>query len=124
MTLLRNPYFVVPLIAWGIAQVAKVTDGSGHDHIKIDGKDPSVSATVNANNSSAALGLTVDNTTNNTPAKTDLLDLLNTKLGGGGATGGANGPGAPGPKFVKRADAPQPGGGKAATSSEGAFCRI
>ena len=24
MTLLRNPYFVVPLIAWAIAQVAKV----------------------------------------------------------------------------------------------------
>jgi len=28
---------------------------------------------------------------------------------------GANGPGAPGPKFVKRADAPQPGGGKPET---------
>jgi len=64
---------------------SKVTDGSGHDHIKIDGKDPSVTVTVNANNSSFALGLTVDNTTNNTPAKTDLLDLLNTKLGGGTA---------------------------------------
>ena len=62
-----------------------VTDGSGHDHIKVDAKDASVSFTVNANAASAALGLTSDTTTSSVNSSTDLLNLLNTKLGGGTA---------------------------------------
>jgi flagellin-like hook-associated protein FlgL len=64
---------------------SKTTDNSGHDHIKLTGADASVAVTVNANNTSAALGLTTDNVTNNTPTQSDLLTLLSTKLGGGGA---------------------------------------
>jgi len=66
---------------------SKVTDGGGHDHIKVTGNDPSVAVTIDANNTSAALGLTTNNTTNATPAKSDLLDLLNTKLGGTNGVG-------------------------------------
>ena len=62
-----------------------VTDGSGHQHIQVTGKDASVAFTVDANNTSAALGLTTNNTTNTTPTQHDLLSLLSTKLGGAGA---------------------------------------
>jgi hypothetical protein len=60
-----------------------VTDGSGHNHIQIAAKDPSDSFTVNANGTSAALGLTADTTTSSVNNSTSLLTLLNTKLGGG-----------------------------------------
>ena len=62
-----------------------VTDGSGHDHIQVAAKDASVSFTVNANATSAALGLTANTTTSSVNNSTDLLSLLNTKLGGGTA---------------------------------------
>ena len=61
-----------------------VTDGLGHQHIQVSGKDASVAFTINANNTSAALGLTTNNVTSNTPAQQDLLGLLSTKLGGPG----------------------------------------
>jgi flagellin len=61
----------------------QVTDGSGHNHIQIAAKDPSVNFTVNANGTSAALGLTANTTTSSVNNSTSLLSLLNTKLGGG-----------------------------------------
>jgi flagellin len=68
--------------------VSKVTDGSGHDHIKIDAKDASDSFTINANGTSAALGLTTNTTTSSVNNSTDLLNLLDTAFGGAGnATG-------------------------------------
>jgi flagellin-like hook-associated protein FlgL len=61
---------------------SKVTDGSGHDHIKIAAKDSSVDFTVNANTTSAAVGLTTDSSTSSVNNSTDVLNLLNHALGG------------------------------------------
>jgi hypothetical protein len=61
---------------------SKVTDGSGHDHIKIAAKDASVDYTVNANTTSAAVGLTTDSSTSSVNNSTDVLNLLNHALGG------------------------------------------
>jgi flagellin len=64
-----------------------VTDNAGHQHIEATGKDASVALTIDANDTSTALGLTVNATTNNTPPQQDLLSLLNTKLGGSAGQG-------------------------------------
>jgi len=64
------------------------TDVSGHNHIQIAAKDASVNFTVNANGTSAALGLTSSTTVSSVNNSTDLLDLLSTKLGGANAGNG------------------------------------
>jgi hypothetical protein len=64
-----------------------VTDNSGHQHIEATGKDASVALTINANDTSFKLGLTTSATANNTPTQSDLLSLLNAKLGGGAGQG-------------------------------------
>ena len=62
----------------------KSTDGAGHDHIKVDAKDASVDFTINANQTSDALGLTTDATTATTGDSTSLLDLVDTAFGAAG----------------------------------------
>ena len=66
----------------------KVTDGSGHDHVKVNAKDSSVDFTINANGTSAAVGLTADTTTASVNNSTSLLDLLDTSFGGAGNASG------------------------------------
>jgi len=66
----------------------KVTDGSGHDHVKVNAKDSSVDFTINANGTSAAVGLTADTTTASVNSSTSLLDLLDTSFGGAGNASG------------------------------------
>ena len=63
---------------------SKSTDGTGHDHIKVDAKDSSVDFTVNANTTSDALGLTTDSVTATTGSSNSLLDLLDTSFGSAG----------------------------------------
>ncbi|MDB5600998.1 MAG: hypothetical protein JWN71_3042 [Xanthobacteraceae bacterium] len=63
---------------------SKVTDGSGHDHIKIDAENSAVDFTVNANGTSAALGLTSNISTATSGSSISLLDRLTTKLGSAG----------------------------------------
>ena len=70
---------------------SKVTDGTNHDHIKIDAKDSSVDFTINANGASAALGLTSSTTAASTSNSTSLLDLLDVSFGGAAGSGIANG---------------------------------
>lgn len=59
-----------------------ITDASNHQHIQITAKDSTSDITVNANATSAALGLTTDSSTSNSVNGTSLLDLLGAKLAG------------------------------------------
>ncbi len=57
-----------------------VTDANNNQRIEITAKNPSVNFTVNANATSAALGLTADPLTSQTVNSTSLLDLLGARL--------------------------------------------
>lgn len=63
---------------------SKSTDGSGHDHIKVDAKNSSVDFTINANGASAALGLTDTASLSKVKNSTSLLDLLDGNTAGSG----------------------------------------